>query len=228
MTVSKSWILYPEELANSNTGEQESVRTPGSAIGALRFWLVPLTTERSTFTVSIQQVLPTELWDRDNHQLIFPFVRWLRCVAPNIVKRNFQDPDLGALVTAGVARIQLHAADETCESQNAVPETAIMVFGLSRFKLLQDDGDPLGNDRDSISWCRFLKDDGVASLEENLTSQVASRDAQPEASLVLDSRAVLRGSAVQTMVSGSSYALIKLWVTNEVREVNRLVAHEQI
>ena len=216
MTVSKTFVYYPKEVVVLNSKEREMLSMPIDAFGALTFWLIPLATERSNLAISVQQVLPVELWDRGNHQLIW---------TPEIM-RGAMKPGLETPLTVGVARIHLVGADEARESRNETLKTVVLGFGMCRFSIHHSNKEDNRSHCTVVPWCHLAKGEGVTCLKQHYASRVSSRDAQRHSSLVLDNHAILRASAVPTIISGNSYYFIKLWVTNEVDEVDGTVVSD--
>jgi hypothetical protein len=217
VTVWKTSVRYPKELVGLDPTKRELSSMSVHTLDLDEFWLVPLSpTERSNFTVSVQQVLPVELWNRGNHQLIWT----------TEMLTDAQNLDLEVPLTVGVARIHLVGADETSADKNGILKPAVLGFGLCRSPVHHHNKEYNGGHRLIMPWCHLVKNEDVACLEQHLTSQVSTQDAQARASLLLDSNTVLRAAAVRTIVSGTWYNLIKLWVTNEVIEEDGTVVSD--
>ncbi len=179
------------------------------------FWLVPLNIRGSKHQILVVDALPIRRWDRSNNQLIWSRKRLERFrPSREFLRTTTLARDWHPSMTAGVARIRLPPHDITTRLSiwDEGRGTAVVAFGLTRIK-----ADYRYARSSTIPWCRLVKDDGVADLEQHFTTQVFVQDAQAgPSSLTLDDGILLHASAVRTDVAGREYDLIKLWVTKEV------------
>ncbi len=185
------------------------------------FWLVPLDIRGSKHEIFVVDALPIERWDRSNHQLIWSRKRLERFLPTREFLSSITKlarHDWNPSMTAGVARIRLHPLDidTSLGIRDKGRGVAAVVFGLTRIRSSRSHRRCKYS---TIPWCRLVKDDGVADLEQLFTTQVFVQDAQAgPSSLTLDAGILLHASAVRTDIAGREYDLIKLWVTKEVVE----------
>jgi hypothetical protein len=174
--------------------EITSERTGLDYLTEQRYWLVPLENPDSKCTVSVEEVLPIELWDRSVSRLI-----WDPCRTPNHLRSGPQVP-----VTSGAARIRLHPPCVT----TSLPEDriAVVVFGVVRHY-------PDEDATEALPWCLLVKDDGVLGLEQHRTAQVPFRHAFSHSSLSMGGGVVLHASIAIVYVSGVNCNLLRLWTS---------------
>ncbi|KAH6839519.1 hypothetical protein B0I37DRAFT_408928 [Chaetomium sp. MPI-CAGE-AT-0009] len=158
------------------------------------FWLVPLAEQGSNISVSVMDVFPGNKWDRSSHQFFWD----LGASEDSLLT-------LGMPITAGVAYIRLDLPKESGF------EVGGQRTAIAKFELLPK---PPKTWRfvDIVPWCSLVNSSGSPDLEQHFTTQVAAEDGQPRTSLALEHGFVLKAAIKQTVISGSVYHVMRVWV----------------